>query len=298
MWGSYHNQGAYHFEGGSQAVSNALAQVIQENGGEVRLNTLVEEILIEDGKAVGVRIENGREIHADYVVSNANGYDTYIKLVGEENLKSKYVDYIKDLEPGTSITQVYLGLDLDLEKIGLGEIGEIFYSPTNADAEKSWKNMMAMDIEESRIALALYSNTDPTCAPPGKSVIVLTFLTPYDWENRWRIDEGKGAYNALKEEVGNRMINVAEGVIPGLRDSIEVMEVGTPLTMERYTLNYKGAFMGWAPTPEQSMLKRMKQKSPIDHLYLAGAWTFPMGGQSACLGSGQAAAQMILDKIR
>ncbi len=299
MWGSYYHYGAYHFVGGSQAVSNALAEVIEENGGEVRLNTLVEKILIQDGRAVGVRTADSREIYADYVISNANAHSTYLKLVGEEHLKPKFIRYIKNLEPGISATQVFLGLNLDLEKVGLGDIGEIACSTTSeTDSTKIFENLMTMNIEKSGIPLALYSNTDPTCAPPGKSVVVLTFFSPYDWENRWRIDEGREAYEALKEEVTERMIKVAETCIPGLRESIEVIETSSPLTMERYTLNYKGAFMGWAPIPEQNMLKRMKQKTPLDHLYLAGAWTFPGGGQSACLLSGYSTAQKILKKIR
>jgi len=142
------------------------------------------------------------------------------------------------------------------------------------------------------------SNTDPTCAPPGKSVVVLCTGGAYDWEDRWRIEDGIDAYHELKEEVADRMIKVAERMVPGLRESIEEMEIGTPLTMERYTSNYKGSMIGWAPTPEQSMLNRMKQEGPIDNLFLAGAWTFPGGGQSACLMSGNAAAKKILKKIR
>jgi prolycopene isomerase len=297
MWASYHKYGAYHFQGGSQAVSNALAQVIQEKGGEVRLNTRVKKILIQEGKAVGVETEKGQKIYADYVISNANGYSTYIDMVGEQNLSSKFVKYVKGLEPGISVTEVYLGLNLDLSKIGLGGIGEIFYNP-DYDAEGQWKNNLAMKIDDKvSLGIALYSNTDPTCAPPGKSVVVLTLITPYDWKNRWQSGEGGEAYHNLKNQVADRMIAIAEKTIPGIRNAIEVMEVGSPLTMERYTLNYKGSFMGWAPTPAQSMLKRMRFTGPIKNLYLAGSWSFPGGGQSASLISGQMTGQMVSDRI-
>lgn len=120
----------------------------------------------------------------------------------------------------------------------------------------------------------------------------------YDWQDRWRIGEGVEAYHKLKREVADRMIKVAETMVPGLRASNEEMEIGTPLTMERCTYNYKGSIIGWAPTPEQSMLNRMKQESPIDNLFLAGAWTFPGGGQLACLMSGNAAAKTILKRLQ
>lgn len=297
MLASYHRYGVYHFVGGSQAVSNALADVIRENGGEVRLNTRVEKILLRNGKAVGVRTKDGEEIYADYVISNADGYHTYMKLVGEEHLKPKYVEYVKSLEPGVSVTEVFLGLDLDLEEIGLGDVGEIFYCPTY-DIEDMYKSVQTMDVEKMNLLIAFFSNTDPTCAPPGKSVVVLCTGGAYDWENRWRIDDGIDAYHKLKEEVADRLIKVAEPMVPGLRDAIEEMEIGTPLTMERYTSNYRGSIIGWAPTPEQSMLNRMKQQGPIDNLFLVGAWTFPGGGQSACLMSGNAAAKTIMKEIR
>ncbi len=294
---SYHRHGTFHFIGGSQAVSNALAEVIRENGGEVRLNTRVEKILIQNGKAVGVRTKAGKEIYADYIISNADGYQTYLKLVGEEHLSPKYIKYVKGLEPGISVTQVFLGCNLDLNKIGLGKVGEIFYSPTY-DIENMWKDIQEMNMEKMNMVIAFFSNTDPTSAPPGKANIILCAGGLYDWENRWRIDQGYDAYRKLKEEVADQMIKVAERMIPGLRESIEEIEIASPLTMEHYTSNYKGSIIGWAPTPEQSMLKRMKQKGPIDHLYLAGAWTFPMGGQSACLMSGESTARKILKNIQ
>ncbi len=70
--------------------------------------------------------------------------------------------------------------------------------------------------------------------------------------------------------------------------------MGSPRTMEHFTLNPKGTIFGWDTTPEQSMFKRPSNKTPIPNLYLAGAWTFPGGGQSAVIASGGIAAQMIL----
>ena len=83
--------------------------------------------------------------------------------------------------------------------------------------------------------------------------------------------------------------------MPGLLDNIEVVEVATPLTLERFTLNQRGTFFGWHNTPDQSVLKRLDQVTPIENLLLAGAWTRPGGGQSAVMFSGRKAAKMILE---
>jgi len=90
------------------------------------------------------------------------------------------------------------------------------------------------------------------------------------------------------------LIKRAEKHLPGLSSHIEVMEVGSPRTMEHFTLNPKGTIFGWDNIPGQSMMNRLPQETPIPNLFLAGAWTFPGGGQSAVLNSGVMAAQKIL----
>ncbi len=297
MLESYHHYGVFHFEGGSQAVSNALAGVIRENGGEVRLNTRVRKILVEDGAACGVETVDGKKIYSNYVISNADGYHTYVDLVGEENLDKDYVEYVKGLKPGVSVLTVYLGTNMDLSKTQFKNVGEIFYSPSY-NIETGWENIIKMNIEQMDLVIAFMSNTDPTCAPGGKSTIIITTGGNYEWNERWQTGKGHAEYEKVKMMMADRAIASAERLIPGLKKSIEIVEVGTPITMEKYTLNYKGSIIGWAPTPDQSLLNRMKQAGPIKRLYLAGAWTFPCGGQSAVLGSGNTAARMVLKEIK
>jgi phytoene dehydrogenase-like protein len=119
---------------------------------------------------------------------------------------------------------------------------------------------------------------------------------PYDYKGDWYESVSYAKYQALKEEVARTFIKRAEEYLPGLSEHIEVMEVGSPRTMEHYTLNPKGSIFGWEFLKEQSMLKRLPQKTPINNLFLAGAWTFPGGGQSAVLLSGAQAAEMILSR--
>ena len=94
-----------------------------------------------------------------------------------------------------------------------------------------------------------------------------------------------------------QLVKRAEEYLPDLSKHIEEFEVGSPRTMYHYTLNPKGSIIGWANTPDQSMLKRLEQKTPIDNLFLAGAWTFPAGGQSAVIMSGMFAAKMAMKEL-
>ena len=296
MWQGLHEKGAYYPKGSSQAISNALAAVIQENGGKIFLNTRVDKILMEDGQAKGVRTAKGEEFRSRFVVSNASALQTYLRLVGEEHLKPKFVKELQDMEVSCSLLIVYLGLDLDLRNTDLKGVHEVFIN-SGYDFEKDYQNLEAGNFDDPHIVMGLYSNIDPSFAPEGKSVISLVTVAPYDYQNNWLRDGKYEDYVKIKEEAAWKLIRRTEAVLPGIGKHIEVMEIGTPRTFERYTLHDKGAVYGFALTPEQSFNKRLKQKGPVRNLYLAGGWTFPGNGQSTAILSGYLAAQEILGRM-
>ena len=293
IWNSYHLGGWTYFEGGSQAVSEALADVVEEGGGKIRLGTLATKIDIDDGRAVQVRTADDVCYRPLYVVANNNAPDLFLDMIGEEHLPADYVDRLKSTEIGISCFQVYLGVDKDFSDYFNG-IHE-FSIMTSWDQRENFRYIAEGDPERAGLAAVNYSMVDPTAAPEGKNVIVLTSVLPYDWEEalNWKLDLGYESYRDLKEDVAGVFIRRAEEYLPGLSDHIEVMEVGTPRTMQGFTLNPKGTIYGWDNTPEQSLFERLPQRTPIDNLFLAGAWTFPGGGQSAVIQSGMAAADIV-----
>jgi len=295
MWNSYHFGGFAYFEGGSQAVSNAMAEVIRENGGEILLNNLVTKIVMEDGVAVAVRTKDGKEFKCRYVVSNANVPDTFNKLVGREHFPEDYLKDVDGMEIGLSSLVVYLGVDHDYRDSFPKGVHSYFMN-TSYDQALNFKYYYEGVPEKSTYGLINYTLVDPSNAPEGKNVICLATIMPYDFKGDWHESQGYDKYVALKEEAAMKLVKRSEQFLPGLSSHIEVMEVGTPRTMERYSLNPRGTIFGWNNTPEQSMMNRLPQETPIDNLYLAGAWTFPGGGQSAVLVSGLGAAAMILDR--
>ncbi|MEW6078238.1 MAG: NAD(P)/FAD-dependent oxidoreductase [Thermodesulfobacteriota bacterium] len=296
MWNSYHRHGYYYFEGGSQSVSDALAAVIREHGGEIRLNTLVKKILIEDGRAVGVRTKNNQVWRSRCVISNANAPDTLLKLAGRDHLPEDYAKKVEAMEIAASAFVVYLGVEADYTPEFPARVHELMIN-ISEDPVTNTQGMREGKIEKVPYAITNYSMVDPGAAPAGKNVITLTTVLPYDWLKGWHEDEGHSKYTAFKNFIGEKLIAQAETYLPGLNSRIEVMEVGSPRTMNHYTLNPKGSILGWANTPQQSMLNRLPQETPIENLYLAGAWTFPCGGQSAVIMSGILAADKVLKKM-
>lgn len=295
MWISYHHVGFYYFEGGSQAVSNALAEVVQENGGKILLNTLATKILIENGTAVGVQTKDGKTFKCRYVVSNANALDTFFKMVGREQLPVEYAKRLEEMKIGLPAFAVYLGVDRDFRDTFPPGIHSFFVNP-GYDQNEVFKYFHEGNPEHAMFGLINYTMVDPTNAPKGKNVIAVVSIMPYDYKGDWYESESYEKYTALKEEVARIYLKRAEALVSGLSEHIEVMEVGSPRTLEHYTLNPKGSIFGWEFSKEQSMMKRLPQKTPIHNLYLSSAWAFPGGGQSAVLMGGDLVADTILSR--
>ena len=290
MWNSYHRHGFYYFVGGSQSISDALAAVIIANGGQVRLNTEATDVVIEDGAATEVRTQNDLCYRARYVVSNANAPAT-VELIGRDNLPADYVDSIDAMTIGQPAFVVYLGVDADFTDAF--PAGHEIILQDSYDPHDVFQAGADCDPGASLLLLiANYSLLDPTAAPAGKNMITLTGLVGFDcFADVWGEHE---AYKAAKEAIAWEFIRRAEAALPGLSDHIEVLEIATPQTTWAYTGNPNGSFVGFDTPPEQAILNRLPQETPIPNLFLAGAWTFPGGGQATVLLSGDMAADKVL----
>ncbi len=291
MWSSYHYGGWFYVKGGSQAVSNALAEVIKENGGDIELSTRATKITVRDGRAVSVGTEDGREFACRYVVSNANAPDTLFRMVGREHLPADYLERVDALEIGTSICVVYMGVDHDYSKEFAGahsiSVDEVY------DKGEAFRFSRQGLVDRIGYVLVNYSLADPQVAPPGKNVISITTYLPYDWKDGWYEAESYEKYRALKEDVAWTLIRRAERVLPELGSHIEVLEVGSPRTMEHFTLNPGGAIYGWAVTPDMRK-NGLPLETPVPNLFLAGAWT-NAAGQNGVMRSGLQAALKIIE---
>ncbi len=294
MWNNYHRHGCYYIEGGSGAVTDAMAQVVEENGGTIRLGARATKIDIEGNRAVRVRTLDDGCYSGRYIVSNANAPDTLHTMVGAEHLPADYLNALDDMTIGLSTFTVYLGVDHDYRDAFDGS-HEIYFSDTY-NAQENMEAMLLGDIERVPGAVVNYSAVDPTLAPAGKNTMQLTAVLPYDWENDWHWHEDYGDYIDLKTEAALVLIERAEQFLPGLSEHIEIMEVGTPRTVEGYTLNPRGTIFGWHHTVAQTLEKRLPNQTPIDNLFLAGMWTQPGAGQTTVIQSGANVAKMILDR--
>jgi len=285
----YLQYGGFYPRGKSQKISDAFGKYITEHGGEVITKKKVEKILTKNNSAYGVVTEDGKEFKAKVIISNANAFDTFNKMLGDKSTLKDYLAKMEKFSVSLSSFQVFLGLKKDL----IGEIGitdsEIFYN-TTYDFEADYESMKKAEVGNGGYGLTLYDNVYKGYSPDGKNTLNIMTLQGYDHWAKYHDDYFKGNktdYNKEKERIADALIEKAEKtLLPGLKDAIEVKEIGTPLTNIRYTSNYKGAVYGFDQTLDNSGQNRLGHATPIKNLYLSGAWTQPGHGYGGVIYSG------------
>lgn len=290
---SAHVLGCYYPKGGAQAFAEALATALRRHGGVLQLKTDVTKILVEKNRVTGVQTSDGREIGAKCVVSNADAKETFLNLVGREKLSRRFAERLDKMEPSMTCFLVWLGTDLDPRSKGINESEIVYYS--SYDNDEIYGKLFDGGFEEAYL-VGIPSFIDPDLAPQGRHIVSILYPVSYDFEKKWRTDNGKRGeeYRTLKEELKDQLVKTVERIIPGLSEHIVTSEAATPLTLERYTRNYKGAAYGWAHGPSQTGRNRLQPTTPIKGLYLAGHWTVPGTSTAVAAVSGRRTAEIIM----
>lgn len=284
--------GYYQFAGGaiegtSQKLSDAIAAKIEAVGGKIILNCEVKEIIIEDNRAVGVITTDGKEYRNEIIISNASAYETFVSLIDETKIKKRYRKKIANLDLSLSATQLYLGLDCTAEELGMSEHNITLFESYNHN--DNYEKVLEGDYEHSFFSCTNYTKFDKSLAPEGKGVVsVMTLDHIKNWEELSRED-----YLAKKEDVKKILLKKLEKIMPGVSSHVEVAELGTPMTMKRYTLTPEGSIYGASQIVEQSGVNRLNPKTFVENLYIVGSGIYPGGGYSSVISSGYKVGNML-----
>ncbi len=216
--------------GGFQAISDTMAGFIRENGGEVRCRTLVEDIVTERGRAVGVRLAGGEEVRARYVVSNADMLKTFLELAPPGDVPAPYRQRLLESTPAHSMFSVYLGSDIPPEELAVRGCHHIVIFPGNYGTDFSGIDSDIDFYRHSPVMISTPSAHDPSLAPPGKSVMCIQYYATQKFADNWGTEGGipTPRYEQIKEMVADQMIATTEKVVPGLSDRIELKVTASP----------------------------------------------------------------------
>jgi len=294
--GSYFSGGGYFIKGGSQMLSDYLASVIEDHNGTVLLRHKVNEIVIKEGAAVGVRYSKipaasseQVTVHGKCIVANTAVPNVINELIKESGAKIKLSNAVGLPKIAPSLLSVYLGFKRPARELGNQFYSTMFFDPDISN-QKQMKEFHHKDFSKRTFIFVDYSAIDSGLAPEGKSFGVITTMDHLsEWDSL-----PEDLYKKRKKEAAQILIERLDKFIPGTKSAIEYYEVGTPRTIKSYTLNPNGTAYGYAQIPNQTGRKRVKIKSPIPGLYFASAWTEPGHGFTGAILSGSWCAEEII----
>lgn len=283
QWGVY---GKNHYPlCGMQAIPDAAVEGFKRLGGELKLNTEVTEILVQDNTVYGVKTKDGTQYHGA-VISNASPHFTY-EWLPDGRTKDKMKKSIAKRKLFEPVAALFMSLDEN--KYNLGNLEGISILSRN-DYKTTTDRYTP---ETAPIIINIYPKKTDDAFRSLVACIPISYAYHHNWEtgeNGSRGDEYKG----LKKTVEQTLLRRIGACMGGkFLDAVAYHELSTPMTYERYTYSKNGSFMGWS-AEQSSYGKFMKQRTAMKNLYLVGQWVFPGFGVAGVMASGYYLAKELL----
>ena len=253
--------------GGCQAIPDGFAKIIRRYGGEIRTGIRVDQIMLSQGRATGVRLKNGEEINARAVVSNMGLKETVQNLIREDALSGEYSNYVQNLSCGMFGTDEFMDMFLNI-KVLLDEpvvkSPVVFTAPLAAGEEKLMEMMSQVasgEIPDSFDAISLFmpipSNMDPSLVPPGRQLLNFPGFAPPGEKDlgRW-VD---------------MQLDFLETLYPGVKEHVLWWDVIKGSAVKGYSGRFQSDIIGLGQIVGQVGKDRPAIESPLKGLFHVGA---------------------------
>jgi phytoene dehydrogenase-like protein len=275
--------------GGMGTISNALASAAKAHGAEIRLNSPVGRILVKDGRATGVAIQDGTEFHAKRVISGADANVTFNKLMDPKDLPAEFLDQVKRIDYSSATVKINVALSepprftaLPTEGIGPQHHGTMHICPDLDYIEKAYDDAkFGRPAEKPMLECTMATALDNTLAPPGKHIMsMFVQYAPYHLKGT--------TWDAERDRFADRCFDILNEYAPNFKSSVLHRMVIAPPDMERLWGITGGNIMQGAMSMSNMYSLRpapgyANYRSPVKGLYLCGAATHPGGGvMGAC----------------
>jgi phytoene dehydrogenase-like protein len=265
--------------GGTVRFRDALIDRYRALGGEVVVNTTVEEVLVTGNRATGVRLTDGTMLDADVVVSTASAPETVFRLLagryGAAEWKAR-MDHWRMFQP------------IVLASFG---VAQRFDDQSSTLLVDGIDPLELGGFRNEHLYLRIY-NDDASFAPPGHTVVQAMLSTEYEW---WAT---RGAqYQQEKDLSADRILTCLDRYLPGVKSGVHMVDLATPLTFWRNARAWRGAFEGWMPT--SNAFKHVpKELTGLERFYMAGQWVEPGGGVPTAVMSGRQVVEIICAALK
>jgi all-trans-retinol 13,14-reductase len=296
-------EGGYYPKGGGFTIPRAFVRALERAGGQLRTRSPVAEIVIEGGRAVGVRLEGGERISARAVLSNADPGVTYGRLVAPEHLSGRLKRRLAKTRYSISALSLFFAVELDLAAMGF-DSGNYWFTETTDldrvyDAPKSPEALLTRGLDSAFLTITTLKDRSKQ---RGKSHTLEAFaFVSHEAFAAWqasRYGARPAEYAALKARLTDRMLDAVGRIIPGVRDHVTFAELGTPLTNQHYVMATGGSLYGTEKTLGNLGPFAFQTRSELEGLWLCGASTVSHGVMGATMSGLEAAKRILGCRVR
>lgn len=299
MWNIMSQEGIWFPSCGVHGLTDRMKEAFQRYGGDCKVDLPVKKIQVKGGKTESVHCQNGEAFYSDWVVCNADYKKTFFRLIEKTAVSDRYLKSLEDVPYTQSELCVYLGVDPKKVDLGAMKTTHLFYRHTYESAKKSDLE----DFDNREMEICLWSEKAPDLIPQGKAALILRIGFPiahfaHHWTGEKKRDAG---YKPFKERLARSLLKTAENILPGLRSSVEIMDIATPLTYQDWGQRHVGSLAGWTWTVknEESLGGKILVETPILNLFMAGIYASSelfLGGVPTAIFTGSLAADAILSR--
>jgi len=281
--------GGYYPVGGSGRIAEELLRTVADAGGWTAIRSDVDEILIEGGKAVGVRLTSGREVRSKKVLSAAGVLSTVTRLLPESHRDEKWAASIRKLAPSPAHVCLYLGFEGDVRSAGATAANQWFYETWDMEKDAWDVDADGPEGEAPVLYRSFPSLKDPEHDPGPKQRHTGEVVTFVPWETfapykdaRWH--KRGPEYEALKKKVEDKLLAHFVRRMPKLEPMLTHVELSTPASTHHFVRPMNGAIYGLEPTTERFENEWLRPRSPIGNLFFGGSEVATVGVIGAMMG--------------
>lgn len=262
--------------GGSSQIVKTIDPVIAEAGGTILISAEVDQVIIENNKAIGVKMKDGQQFTAKNIISNAGVITSFNKLLPKHIVqKHKLNKLLQKVKPSVAHVSLYIGLEGSPESLKIPKTNYWVY-PEKGDHDTCVKNYLE-DLSQPFpvVYMSFPSAKDPDWGNryPGKSSVDIITLVPYETFEKWSGTSWKKRgddYEKIKEDISQRLLKELFNQLPHLEGKIDCYELSTPLTTQHFVNYQKGEVYGLDHSPSRFRQSFLKPRTPIKNFYLTG----------------------------
>lgn len=292
--------GAFYPEGGAKTIAAQLLAIVERAGGETLCGAEVEEIIVENNKAVGVKMKDGQIFKAKKIISAAGAHTTVGKLVPKNFQESDWAKEIMDIGNSPSYICLNLGFEGDIKTAGAKATNRWYYRENDFDKCKTWD--VTKPDEECPCIYVSFPSLKDIHHDPGEKKLhtgeAVTFV-PWDAFLKWQDSDfnnrGKD-YDDFKQEIIERLVTQLKEEMPEVMKFHTFSELSTPLSAKHFCNADMGAIYGLEATPKRFASKKLRMRTPIKNFYMSGVDTMAVGVVSA-MASGMLTAATIDPRV-